>query len=101
MADLRTNGLWEGIRHGPMVEGAEEPPLAIHRQVPRRPDRRGAHVAGENRVFGGKLVEQSDHILRMDWFSVSLTCRKFIEALPCLLIMFEGGLQMLVVLALF
>src|SRR6266478_5954308 len=101
MADLRTNGLWQGIRHGPMVEGAEEPSLAVHRQVPRRPDRRGAHIARKNRVFGGKLVEHSDHILRMDRFPAGFTCRQLIETLACLLIMLARGLQMLVVLALF
>src|SRR5262245_24879540 len=78
MTDLRANGLWQGIRHGPMVKGAEEPPFAVHSQVTGCPNRRGADIAGENRVFGGKLVEHSDHILRMDRFLTRFTCREFI-----------------------
>jgi hypothetical protein len=89
MTDLRANGLWEGIRHRPMVEGAEETPLTVHRQIPRRPNRRSAHIARKNCVFGGKLVEHPDNILRMDRLSACFTGREFIEALACRLIMFE------------
>ena len=55
MADLRTDGLRQGIGHRPVVERAEQPALAVHRQITRGPDRRRAHVAGENRVFGREL----------------------------------------------
>src|SRR2546425_9190988 len=100
MADLRTNGLWQGIRHRSMGEGAEEPSLAVHRQISRRPDRRGAHIARKNGIFGRKLVEHSDHILRMDRFSAGFTGRQVIETLACLLTVLARGLQMLVVFVL-
>ena len=89
MTDRGTNRLWEGIRHGHLSEGAEEPPLAVHRQVTRHPDRRGADIASKNGVLGGKLVEHSDHILRIDTLPTRSTGRQVIEALPCLLIRFE------------
>src|SRR5215510_6496006 len=84
-----------------MVEGADEPALAVHPQVPSRPNRRGAHVAGENRVFRRKLIENSDDILRVDRLSVSFAGGEFIETFARFLIMFDGSLQVIVVSILF
>jgi len=45
MADLRSDGLGQGIGHRSMVEGAEERPAAVHREVAGRPDgRRGGRL---------------------------------------------------------
>src|SRR5229473_7905740 len=97
MTDLRTDGLWKGIGHRPMVEGSKYPPLAVHREIARRPDGRGPHIAGENGVPGGKLVEDPDHVLRMDGFLARLSCRQLLETLPRFLIMLQRALQMLVI----
>src|SRR5260370_37903112 len=97
MTDLRTDGLWKGIGHRPMVEGSKYPPLAVHREIARRPDGRGPHIAGENSVPGGKLVEDPDHMLRMDGFLAPLTRRNLVETLPRFLIMRQRALQMLVI----
>src|SRR5258707_1354033 len=98
MTDLSTDGLGEGIGHRPVVEGAEQPPLAVHREIARRPDGGGPHVAGKNGVLGGKLVEDPDNILRMDGLFTRFTGRNLVETLACFLIMFERGLQMLLVI---
>ncbi len=77
-----------------MIEGAEYPPSAVHRQVAGCPDRRSAHIAGKNSVLRSELVEHSRKILRMDGFTALAVCCQFIEALACLSIMFKRGLQM-------
>src|SRR4030095_2317033 len=84
-----------------MVEGAKHSPLAVHRQIPRRPDRRGTHVAGENRIFRRKLIENSDNVLRVDRLSVSFSGGEFIETFARFLIMFDRSLQVVVVPVLF
>ena len=78
----------------PWLNEPEQPPFAVHGQIPRRPDRRRPNVAGEYGVLGGQLVEHSGHILRMDRFPTRFTRRQLIQALACLLIMFERGLEM-------
>ena len=80
-----------------MVKRAQQPPFAVHCQIPRRPDRRRPHVASEDGVLGGQLVKYSRHILRMDRFPTRFTRRQLIEALPCLLVMLERFLEMCVV----
>ncbi len=100
MTDLRPDGLRQRIRHGAVIEGAEDPPFAVHRQVAGRPDRRSAHVAGKNSVLRSELVEHSRKILRMDRLPALSVCRQFIEALACLSIMFERGIQVRIELVL-
>ena len=97
MTHLRTDGLGQGIRHRSMVEGAEQAALAVHGQVARRPNGWSADIARKDSVFGGQLVENSDHILRMNRLFARSTGRKFIEALPGFLVVFERSLQMLAV----
>ena len=92
MTGLGPDGLWQGIGHGPMVERPEEPSLAVHRQIARRPDRRGAHVARKDGVRGGQLVEHPGDVLRMDGCPAGFACRELIEALPRLLIVLERRL---------
>src|SRR5207245_11634126 len=58
MTDLRPDGLGQGIRHRSVGEGAEQAPLAVHREVAGRPDRRRANIARKDRVAGRELVEQ-------------------------------------------
>src|SRR5258708_1051302 len=94
MTDLRTKSLRQSIGHRTMGEGAQQPPFAVHLQVTSRPNRRGAHVARKNGVLRGQLVEHPDHILRMDGCRIGFPCRKGIESLACLLIVFERGPQM-------
>src|SRR6202040_2414496 len=100
MTHLRPNGLRECIGHGSVIEGAEYPPFAVHRQVAGRPNRRSAHVAGENSVLRSELVEHSRKILRMDGLLALSICRKFIEALACLSIVFDRGIQVRIELVL-
>jgi hypothetical protein len=40
-----------------MVEGTEKPALAVHREVARCPDRRGADVTGKHGVVRGELID--------------------------------------------
>src|SRR6266436_7632307 len=76
-----------------MNEGAEQTPLAVHPQITGRPDRRSAHVAGENGVLRRELVEQARKILRMDRLLALPLGRQLIETLACLPIMVERVLQ--------
>src|ERR1035437_7043308 len=98
MADVCAYGLREGTRHGPMSERAEEPPFAVHCQVSCRPDRRRAHIAREDGVVCTKLVEHPDNILRVDMLIGWIRRGKVIKTLPCLPIVFDRRLQMLIVL---
>ncbi len=100
MTHLRSNGLRERIGHGTVIEGADYPPFAVHRQVAGRPNRRSANVAGENSVLRSELVEHSGKILRMDGPLTLSICRKFIEALACLTIVLDRGIQVRIELVL-
>ena len=93
MTGLGADGLRQSIGHRAMVERAQQPPFAVHCQIPGCPDRRRAHVASEYGVVGGQLVEHLGHILRMDRFPTRFTRRQLIQSLPCLLIMFERCLR--------
>jgi len=80
-----------------MVEGAEQAAPAIHRQIARRPNGWSADIARKDCVLGGQLVENSDHILRMNRLLAWTTARQLIQALPGFLVVFERSLQMLAV----
>src|SRR5713101_7962921 len=97
MTYLGADGLGEGVGHGAMIEGAEQAPLAVHGEIARRPDRRGAHIAGKHRVLGGNLVEHPDHVLGMNGLLAGLAHGQLIEALPCLPVVLERSPQVLVV----
>jgi hypothetical protein len=49
-----------------MIEGTDYPPLAIHCEITRRPDRWGSHVASEDSICRGELVQYARHVLRMN-----------------------------------
>src|SRR5260370_29941958 len=96
MAHLRTDRLRQRIGHGPMSEGTEQPPLAVHPQITGRPDRRSAPVAGEDGVLRRELVEQARKILRMDRIFALPIGRQLIETLACLPIILERVIQVLI-----
>ena len=63
---LGADRLQQGVGHRAVIERADQPALAVHLEVARRPDRRRADVAGEDRVVGRELADQPRDILRMD-----------------------------------
>jgi hypothetical protein len=63
---LDTDPLGHRIGHRPVPERAQEPPLAVHRQIARRPHRRQAHVAGEDGVLCRQIADRLRHLLRVD-----------------------------------
>src|SRR5438105_13017840 len=93
MTDLRPDGLGQGIRHRSVGEGAEQAPLAVHREVAGRPDRRRANIARKDRVAGRELVEHAGDVLRMRQLSGS-TRRELVEALARLAIVLQCRPQM-------
>ena len=64
------------------------------------PRRRGAHVAGKDRVLRGQLVDHPGHVLGMDGLLARLADRQLVEALARLLVVCERGLEVPVVLVL-
>jgi hypothetical protein len=72
-----------------MNEGTEQPPFEVHRQVPCCPYCPGAYVARKDGVLGGKLVEYSGNVLRVDLLLMQILGRKIIKALPSLLMIFD------------
>jgi hypothetical protein len=83
MTHLRTYGVRKGICHRAMIEGPDQAPLTVHRQVARRPNRRGADIAGKNRVFGGEFVEHAGNILRMHFLLARSSGSKFLKIFAC------------------
>jgi hypothetical protein len=67
------------------------------RDTPRRPNRRGADVAGENGAFSRHLVEHPGDILRMDRPTPGFARGQVVKPLACFLIMLQYGLQVAVV----
>jgi hypothetical protein len=47
----------DSIRHRAVGKGAEQSALAVHVEFVRRPDRKRAHVADKDCVFGRKLIQ--------------------------------------------
>jgi hypothetical protein len=45
------NGLGHGVGHRTMIERAQQPTAAIHRQIPRGPNRGRAYVASKNSII--------------------------------------------------
>ncbi len=74
-ARLRADRLRHRVGHRAVVERADQPPLAVHLQVARRPHRRRADVAGEDRVVVGQLAQQPRDVLRMD-LAAGPACRR-------------------------
>jgi hypothetical protein len=61
---LRPDRLWHRVRHRAVIEGAQDPALAVHLEITRGPYDLRAHVTGEGCVFGGNFVDGGDYELR-------------------------------------
>src|SRR6185295_15144818 len=97
MTGLGTDGLGQRIGHGPVVEGSQEPALAVHRQIASRPDRRRACVTRQDRVRGGQFVDHPGDVLRMA-AGPRAESRQLIETLSLPEVVLAGRLQMSLVL---
>src|SRR5450756_1068340 len=86
MAGLDADGLWQSVRHRAMTKGAEQSALAVHMQIARRPDRRRAHVAGKDCVFGRQLIQNLRDVLWMNWGSARFTCSEIVKTLARILV---------------
>src|ERR1700741_723542 len=84
-----------------MCERTQESALAIHGEIPRRPNGWSSHVTGENRVLGRNSIEHACHILRMDWLLARTARRHFVQSLARVAIVRKRFLQVLFVLALY
>src|SRR6266576_687994 len=101
MTSLHTDGLRQCVSHRSMVEGTEQTTLTVHREVTRCPDGGRAYVTGEDCVVCCELVEHTGNILRMDWPFVGITRCQVVQALARLPVVFQGILEVLLVLVLF
>ena len=66
MRALGTEGLRHRIGHRAVVERTVDLPLAVDRQVARRPDGGRADIDGEDRVLACRFVDEPRQVLRMD-----------------------------------
>ncbi len=90
---LRADRLRHGVGHGAVVEGADQPPPAVHREVARRPDRRRADVEGEDGVLRSRLAERPGDVLRVHR-AAGLADRQGVEAGAGLAVMGEAVVEM-------
>ena len=90
---LSTDSLRHSIRHRAVVKGANQPPFAVHGEITRRPDRRGAHITGEYRIIIRQLTDFLRQILRVDQFPFAGGCQ-CIEVTAGGLIVFQRRIQM-------
>src|ERR1700676_1394419 len=86
--------MWHRIGHRAMPERSDQPPLAVHRQISRCPDRRKAHVASKNGVRGSVIADRFGYLLRVDRFATGLADREPVEIFPCLAVMFCRSVEM-------
>jgi hypothetical protein len=91
MTDLRSNRLRERIGHGAVHERAEQSALAIHVEIARGPDGWRTHVAGEDGIFSGKLIQHSGDVLGMDWFLSGFASSQIVQAFAGLAIVLQGS----------
>ena len=97
MTDLCPDGLRQRIRHRPVVEGTEQPALAVHREVARGPDRRGADITGEHGVVRGELIEHAGHVLRVAALRGPARRGQLVQARPRRSVVLERRHEVLVV----
>src|ERR1700690_560619 len=62
---LRADALRRAIAHGAVIDRADQAALAVHRHIPRGPDRGRPDIGGEDRVLVGELAHQPGQILGM------------------------------------
>ena len=60
------DGLRHRVGHRSVAEGAEEPPLPVHREIARSPDDRRTDVTREHGIGGGTLVDDAREVLWMN-----------------------------------
>jgi len=70
-----------------MPERSNQPPLAVHRQIARGPDRRQTNVAGEDGILRSVVAERFGDLLRVDRLAARLADREPIEILARLAVM--------------
>jgi len=97
MADLRADCLRQSVRHGTVIEGAEDAAAAVHRQIARGPDRRSSHIAGKRRRLW-RLISSITRATYWGWigFLAGIADGEFVEAFAGFSIVFERGLEVLV-----
>ncbi len=66
VARLGADRLGHGVGHRAVPERAEQPPLGARREIARRPNRRQADIARENRVWCGEIADRFCDLLGMD-----------------------------------
>src|SRR5262249_48630625 len=93
--------LRHGVGHGAVPERPDQPPLAVHREIARRPHRRQADVAGEDRVVRRMIADRFGNLLGMDRRLAGASDRELLEALARLAIMFTRPLEVAAVALLF
>src|SRR5580704_6351576 len=101
MADLRADGLRQRVCHGPVVEGTNQPALAIHAEIARRPYDWRSDVEGEDRIFRCESINHTGDILWMDGLLAGIAIGQLVQTLACLSIVLERFFQMRSILALF
>jgi hypothetical protein len=63
---LGADRLRHGIGHRAVPEGADEPALSVHGEIPSRPDRGQADITGKDGVRRGAVANRLGDLLRMD-----------------------------------
>src|SRR5580658_3213081 len=101
MTDLCADGLWSCVGHGPVGEGTNQPALAIHPEIARRPDDWRSDVEGEDRILRCESINHAGDILWMDGFPGGFAACQLVQALACLTIVLERLFQMRFILVLF
>src|SRR5208337_1669636 len=88
---LRADRLSHGVGHGAVPERSEEPALAVHGEIARRPDRGQADIAGEDRISRGAIAKRRGDLFRVnDAFAPRASCE--IVQLPARLGVVPPGL---------
>src|ERR1700747_255037 len=82
------------IGHRAMPERSDQPPLAVHRQIPSGPYRGQTDVAGEDGVLRSVSAGGLGNLLRVDRFAAGLTDREPIELLARLAVMLGRAVEM-------
>jgi hypothetical protein len=62
---LRADGLRHRVCHRAVPERTDQAPLAVQREVARRPDGRQPDIAGEDGVVVGEIADRLGDLLRM------------------------------------
>ena len=78
---LGPDGLRQGVGHRAVNERTQQAALAVHVQIASGPDRGRAHVAGEDRVLSGELIQYLGDVLRVDGRASGLSHGQVIQPL--------------------